>query len=205
MDERDIARIVRLVKALCPAQKFDEYTPEAWELVLEDLAFADARQALKTLGGQLRFIAPSDIAQEVGRAARARASFPPGTGPEAIEAEIRAVDGPEDVAGYLRALRAERRRVAGPPVSVGEVVERTYVRIESKWNRGAIAGATAPLALEAAPDPAYERARTALGCLDDPGPWLAAAIAALDAEGIHDPSPQQIAIRGADLVTRRAA
>jgi len=32
MNEIELAKLLRFVHALCPAQKFDEYTPDAWEL-----------------------------------------------------------------------------------------------------------------------------------------------------------------------------
>ena len=163
MNEEEIAKLIRFVHALCPAQKMDEFTPDAWELVLDNVTFDDAKNALKTLGQTLRFIAPSDIAQEVRRVRATRPSFPPGTGPEALEAEIAAVDGPEDLAGYLRALRAERRRVSGPPVAIAVVVERMFVHVASAWSRSAVA----PLRAIEAPGahPEYEAACATLRTL----------------------------------------
>lgn len=100
-----------------------------------------------------------------------------------------------------------------PPMGADEIennrerLERTYLHVESKWNRNAKAssrtGGHGRLALESADaQPGYESAKAVLQGLDDAGPWLAAAVAALDAEGQRDPTPQQLAIRAADLATR---
>lgn len=100
-----------------------------------------------------------------------------------------------------------------PPMGADEIennrkrLERTYLHVESKWNRNAKAssrpGGNGRLALESADaQPGYESAKAVLQGLDDAGPWLAAAVAALDAEGQKDPTPQQLAIRAADLATR---
>lgn len=100
-----------------------------------------------------------------------------------------------------------------PPMGADEIesnrerLERTYLHVESKWNRNAKAssqpGGRGRLALESADaQPGYESAKAVLQGLDDAGPWLAAAVAALDAEGQKDPTPQQLAIRAADLATR---
>lgn len=64
--------LVRLVRAMCPQQKLDEYTPDAWAMVLDDLRFEDCRQAIKNLGARQVFIAPSEIRTEVRRIRRDR-------------------------------------------------------------------------------------------------------------------------------------
>lgn len=100
-----------------------------------------------------------------------------------------------------------------PPMNADEIernqerLERAYLHVESKWNRNATAssrpGRHGQLALETADtQPGYESAKAVLQELHDAGPWLAAAVAALDAEGQKDPTPQQLAIRAADLATR---
>ena len=43
MTPTEIVGLVRLVKALCPSQAIDEYTPDAWHLVLDDITVADAK------------------------------------------------------------------------------------------------------------------------------------------------------------------
>jgi len=63
--EEDMAGIVDLVKAICPAQRFEEMTPDAWMVIFGGLPVADVLIALENLGRRLRFIAPADIWQEV--------------------------------------------------------------------------------------------------------------------------------------------
>jgi hypothetical protein len=63
----ETAMIIRAVKALCPAQKFDEFTPDLWEDVLADTDFADARTAIIVLRRSEPFIGPSEIATDVRR------------------------------------------------------------------------------------------------------------------------------------------
>lgn len=67
MKPTEVVAVVRLISAMCPAQKIDEYTSDAWMPLLEDVRFEDAQAALKNLGRELRFIAPSDICREVRR------------------------------------------------------------------------------------------------------------------------------------------
>jgi hypothetical protein len=67
MNANEVARIVRSVKALCPAQKFDEATPDMWLAVLKFTDFNDAKTAIVTLGKTQAFIAPGEIDTEVRR------------------------------------------------------------------------------------------------------------------------------------------
>jgi hypothetical protein len=41
--------LLRYVTACCPAQKVDEYTPEAWTDLLGDLRYADAKEAVRRI------------------------------------------------------------------------------------------------------------------------------------------------------------
>jgi hypothetical protein len=59
--------ICRLAKALSPAQAMDEYTPEAWAVVLRDVSFKDAETALEQLGGEQEWIHVSHIVKRVKR------------------------------------------------------------------------------------------------------------------------------------------
>lgn len=95
--------LIRLVRAMCPAQKFDEYTPEAWHPLLADLDFADSQAALVELGKRQQFIAPADIRAQVGRFRRDRLDREPEAVPLAD---------PNNVPAYLADLRAGRTRVA---------------------------------------------------------------------------------------------
>lgn len=65
MNTQEIRALVGAVHALCPAQKFDEYTPDAWAMVLGEFSLADCREVLPTVGQGRAFIAPTDIATAV--------------------------------------------------------------------------------------------------------------------------------------------
>lgn len=159
MNPEEIATIIGMVKALCPAQRVDEFTPDAWELVLEDYPFKDAKAALKKLGAELRFIAPSDIAQEVKRVRNLRAG-------QYQDYEDTLPDwDPDDVPGYLRAQRELNFRAASqlPARPVQQAIESHFVYVESKWSRNA-----APLRAIEAPkpaDPELDTARAVLGAM----------------------------------------
>lgn len=107
MNEEETAALIRMVKALCPAQKFDEYTPDAWLLVLDDVPITAAVAALKPLARTCRFIAPADIADEIKRQRAAR----PDTA--SVADAVRAPDAdPDDVPAYIAALRGGITRPA---------------------------------------------------------------------------------------------
>lgn len=101
------------------------------------------------------------------------------------------------------------------PMSPGEMVhnqerlELAYLHVDSKWNRNtapARSGRRGRLALEVANvQTGYESAKAVLQELGDAGPWLAAAVAALDVEGQPNPTSQRIAIRAAELVDESEA
>lgn len=59
--------LARYVRALCPQQKFDEFTPDAWHDVLGDYQLVDARQAAARVAKRQPFVAPSEIADEIGK------------------------------------------------------------------------------------------------------------------------------------------
>lgn len=101
MNPTESLALTRFVRAACPQQKFDEYTPDAWHELLADLQFADCRAAVTALGKRQPFISPAEIRTEVVRirAERIRADM---TEPEYDR---------DDVAGGLAAIRARRRAV----------------------------------------------------------------------------------------------
>lgn len=57
--------LARYVRALCPQQKFDEYTPDAWHDVLGEYTLNDARQAAARVAKRQPFVAPAEIADEI--------------------------------------------------------------------------------------------------------------------------------------------
>ena len=67
MNAPETLALLRYVKACCPAQAIDEYTPDAWTDLLHDLRLVDAKEAARNLAQQQEFIAPKDIRKEVRR------------------------------------------------------------------------------------------------------------------------------------------
>lgn len=65
MSPDEALRLCRLAKALSPAQAVDEFTPEAWAVVLRDTRYVDAEQALMELGGEQEWVHVSHIKQRV--------------------------------------------------------------------------------------------------------------------------------------------
>lgn len=96
--------LTRMVRAICPQQKFDEYTPDAWHKLLEDMPFADCEQAVINVGRRQTFISPAEIRAEARKIRSDRI--------DRTLDEMPDVDDPDDIAGYLAALRAQRTRVA---------------------------------------------------------------------------------------------
>lgn len=59
--------LVRYIRALCPQQAIDEFTPDAWHDVLADLEFGAARHAAMRIAHRQPFIAPSEIVAEASK------------------------------------------------------------------------------------------------------------------------------------------
>lgn len=102
--------LARFVKAMFPQQPIDEYTPEAWQIVLakNQVRAEDAKEAVVTLAGRQKFIAIGEIVTEVKRFRAARF--------HAIDAQqldemLGASADPDDVDGFLEAVRTERKLI----------------------------------------------------------------------------------------------
>ncbi|GGV46141.1 zinc finger domain-containing protein [Streptomyces spectabilis] len=108
MNPNETVMLARYVKALCPQQKFDEFTPDAWHDVLADFRLADARAAAATVARKQPFISPAEIIAEIRKQRDDRADGYQGPG---LSAEIPDAD-PDDVQAYLSALRGQRTRAA---------------------------------------------------------------------------------------------
>ncbi|MFD9192952.1 hypothetical protein ACFWCA_32660 [Streptomyces phaeochromogenes] len=67
MTEEETVVLARYVRALCPQQKFDEYTADAWHDVLGDYNPDDAREAAARVARRQPFVAPSEIVAEIGK------------------------------------------------------------------------------------------------------------------------------------------
>jgi hypothetical protein len=67
MNAKEAAALCRLAKAACPQQAIDEHTPEAWFMLMGNVRFEDARDALVAITQRQPFVAPSEIIAEVRR------------------------------------------------------------------------------------------------------------------------------------------
>jgi hypothetical protein len=101
MTPAETVKVWALVVQLCPGQRREEYTPDAWHEVIGDLRFDHAVAAVKELGRERAFIGTADIWQKVQATRRGRL--------ESAQAQggLPTVLYPDDVAREL----AERRRI----------------------------------------------------------------------------------------------
>lgn len=123
MTENEAIDLSQYVAALCPGQRFNEFTPDAWTEVLGPYDAQDARAAVVQLARRKPFIAPAEIIAEIqamrdARIAAANVVYdgdPDETSEESVarrRALIRAAgDGHTQPApiGRLRALEAAPR------------------------------------------------------------------------------------------------
>lgn len=101
MRPSDTVRLLALVTQIAPAQKVDEFTPDAWHLVVGDLDYDEAREAVIAVARRQAWIAPADVVQEALRARARRPRF---------DAEYVPDADPDDPDAYLAALRGGRLR-----------------------------------------------------------------------------------------------
>lgn len=103
MTPTEAVKLVAFVTQISPAQKFDEYTADAWHTLLEDTSFVDAFEAVKRIGRRQPFIAPADVIGEVRVIRRERLDH--------ADATFRYLGDPDDVAEYQRQLAAHRAAI----------------------------------------------------------------------------------------------
>lgn len=108
MTPNETVVLARYVRALCPQQKFDEYTPDAWHDVLGDYPLEAARRAAATVAKRQPFISPAEIIEVIDQQRAENASDFQGPG---LPAEVPDAD-PDDPVAYIAALRAQRYRAA---------------------------------------------------------------------------------------------
>ena len=67
MNAAEVLQLCRFVKACCPSQVLDEFTPQAWAVILGRYDYADAKQAVAELvstpldQGKARYVEPGHI------------------------------------------------------------------------------------------------------------------------------------------------
>ena len=65
MNAKEAVTLCRFVKGACPGQAIDEYTPDAWALILADYRFEDCMAAALELVKAEPFVAPAEIIKRV--------------------------------------------------------------------------------------------------------------------------------------------
>jgi hypothetical protein len=71
MTHEETVVITRYVKALCPQQAIDRYTPIAWHDLLGEFTETECHAAIAAVARRQPFVAPSEIIAEVRLARRA--------------------------------------------------------------------------------------------------------------------------------------
>lgn len=104
MTPDETVALTRYVAALCPAQRFDEFTADAWWDVLARYTLDEARAAAAAVAGRQPFVSAGEIATEARRARADR------IGRDA-ETEAPPID-PNRAIDYARMLRGRRDGVA---------------------------------------------------------------------------------------------
>jgi hypothetical protein len=129
MNIAEVITLLRKVKAHCPSQLIDEYTPEAWSEVLDDISWVDANQALIKIckmdlePGKSRYIEPGHIRGEVRRLRLKRLNDY-----GLIETpRVPALDGedvwsPRIMLSELRYMRQMRELIADGKLGAGETI-----------------------------------------------------------------------------------
>lgn len=84
----EAAVLCKFTKAACPQQAIDEYTPDAWAELLDDIRFEDAKVAVKAIAKRQPFVAPAEIIDEVKRtrADRVKRYFANASPPSGLDA-----------------------------------------------------------------------------------------------------------------------
>lgn len=72
MTPHETLLLARYVKACCPQQAIDEYTPDAWHDLLGDLPATDCREAVIAVAKRQPFVSPAEIRAEIKRIRRDR-------------------------------------------------------------------------------------------------------------------------------------
>jgi len=67
MTPQEAVMLSGYVEQLCPQQRFNEYTGDAWADLMPEIRYVDALEAVKTLGAKQVFIAVAEIIAEVKR------------------------------------------------------------------------------------------------------------------------------------------
>lgn len=130
MNHGEAVKLCRLVQACCPAQKMDEFTPDAWATLLEDTRYADAELAVREVAKRQPFVAPSEIIAEVRRIRTKRIDeYGPIDPPAHLD--------PDNARAFIEWERSAKEAIAdgNPPARAGELTQRPMAAIEGTFRR----------------------------------------------------------------------
>lgn len=128
MTRTEALALTRYVQALCPAQKLDQYSADAWHDVLGDLPLEVAKKAAAMCARRRPFVAPSEIVEAATRLRRAvRAQ---------VEREAADADAPQDGAAYVEWRRQQvARELAEADRRITDgVYDLTGVDVTGDWS-----------------------------------------------------------------------
>lgn len=124
MSPEEAVMLCRYVKACCPQQAIDQYTPIAWAEHLEDVPYPDAKEAAKRITARQPFVQIAELKAEVKRLRSKRIEdHPPVTPPPGLT--------PIETTAWLRDTR---RRIADgevidPDAAYGELKPRNLAEL----------------------------------------------------------------------------
>jgi hypothetical protein len=78
--EEEALVLTRYVRACCPQQAIDKYTPDAWYELLKDLDAGDCKLAVEAVARRQPFVAAAEIRGEANPRGPDCAHAPPGAG-----------------------------------------------------------------------------------------------------------------------------
>ena len=130
MTPQEAVALCRFTAACCPAQKFDEYTPDAWGLLLEHVRFVDAKEAVVAIARKSPWCAPAEIIAEVKKMRAKRIDeFGPITPPADLD--------PDDTTAYREWWKDVQRQIADGDLKPKELdlPERPMKQLEGAFQR----------------------------------------------------------------------
>lgn len=139
MTPQETLMLTRYVKACCPQQAIDTFTPDAWHDLLGDLELGDCRDAVAAVAKRQPFVAPAEIRAEVRRVRDdrlARTALPapppdvadqPGRYQRIIQANVKRIADARSIGPALKALPGP---LAGDPPQEWQEARAALVKPE---------------------------------------------------------------------------
>jgi hypothetical protein len=132
MTPQEAVMLSGYVEQLCPQQRFNEYTGDAWADLMPDIRYVDALEAVKALGAKQVFIAVAEIIAEVKRIRSKRiAEFGPMPPPPAEELD------PDNWKAFIEWQKTTEKAIADGDLKPKELdlPERPMKQLENTFQR----------------------------------------------------------------------